>query len=298
MSSGAPFMHERDAIEALNRQIDELEIRRSRILKELIAWRANENAGKIWLVVKKVQREIRRPTRTFELWPVAVMLAGPTFFGGIALVMVHAGTGNLGLAAIWAALLTAIAAAILAFTLFVPETRKLDMQISGILEYQAEINSGIASRQNAIAEIDWLLIARRSERNSITKSIEYRGAQLLTRNWRAMRGIEWEMFLCEVFRIHGARVETTKTSGDQGVVLIVELGNRRCAVQAKGYDNAVSNSAVQEAVAGMAHYRCNGCAVITNSHFTKAAIDLARSNRCLLVGEEELTLLVLGKLAI
>jgi restriction system protein len=113
-----------------------------------------------------------------------------------------------------------------------------------------------------------------------------------------MRDIEWEEFLERAFRLLGATVETTRVTGDQGVDLVVEKGALRYAIQAKGYHNSVGNAAVQAAVAGMAHYRCNACAVITNSRFTTSAEELALSNRCRLIDEEQIPALVLGKLGI
>jgi restriction endonuclease Mrr len=100
--------------------------------------------------------------------------------------------------------------------------------------------------------------------------------RLLHTNWRSLRGIAFENFLADVFRVLGFHVEMTKASGDQGVDLIVTKGKgRKIAVQAKGYDKSVGNKAVQEAFAGMRFYRCTDCAVITNSEFTPGACDLA-----------------------
>ncbi|RIK88624.1 MAG: restriction endonuclease [Planctomycetota bacterium] len=121
---------------------------------------------------------------------------------------------------------------------------------------------------------------------------------LLRQHWTAMRGSEWEAFLAEVFHLLGGVIEATGKTGDQGVDLVVNFGQRRYAVQAKGYVNSVGNSAVQEAVAGMAHYRCNCSAVITNSRFTPGAIALAESNCCLLIGEDQIPAFVLGRLAL
>ena len=56
----------------------------------------------------------------------------------------------------------------------------------------------------------------------------------------------------------------------------------RIAVQAKGYVESVGNGAVQEALAGMAFYKCQRCAVITNSRFT-ASRGLAGRINCILM---------------
>jgi hypothetical protein len=53
---------------------------------------------------------------------------------------------------------------------------------------------------------------------------------------------------------------------------------------------------VQEAFTGMAHYRCDGCAVVTNSQFTSSAISVAESTNCLLVHEGNFREFVFGEL--
>lgn len=123
-------------------------------------------------------------------------------------------------------------------------------------------------------------------------------AALLTRNWRALRDYEWEAYLIEVFQALGAKAERIGGAGDQGVDLIVEFGGRRIAVQAKGYFHKVNNKAIQEAYAGMAHYGCCACAVITNSQFTRGAQELSLSTGCILVGEAEFPDFVMGKVTL
>ena len=49
-------------------------------------------------------------------------------------------------------------------------------------------------------------------------------------------------------------------------------------IPTKCYAGSVSNSAVQEVVAGMKYYSCQRGVVVTNCTFTKASIELARSN--------------------
>jgi hypothetical protein len=120
--------------------------------------------------------------------------------------------------------------------------------------------------------------------------------RLLVQQWRHLRGIQFEQFLVEVFEALGYIVSTTRTTGDQGVDLLATKGNRTIAIQAKGYANSVGNDAVQQAFAGKAYYRCNCCAVVTNSSFTKSAEELATSVDCLLIDGDRLPLLIEGKL--
>jgi restriction system protein len=113
-----------------------------------------------------------------------------------------------------------------------------------------------------------------------------------------MRGYVWEDYLVQVCRTLGAKVERTGKSGDQGVDLIVEFGTRRIAVQAKGFDDeyGVNNEAVQEAYTGKACYKCDACAVITNTRFMKSATQSAIATGCILIGEDEFPDFVMGKI--
>ncbi len=93
----------------------------------------------------------------------------------------------------------------------------------------------------------------------------------------------------------GYKVEATKVTGDQGADLILSKADLRIAVQVKGYFSSVANSAVQEAFAGMAYYKCHFCAVVTNSRFTPAAKDVARNIGCALIDEDTLPEVILGR---
>lgn len=127
------------------------------------------------------------------------------------------------------------------------------------------------------------------------QSREYQLQRLFDRNWRAMRSVEFELYLEEVFTAHGYSVETTKTTGDQGVDLVVSKRSIRIAIQAKGYESSVSNGAIQEAYSGMAHYNCHACAAITNSRFTSGAIALATSTKSELIDEYKFRDFVMGR---
>ncbi len=97
-----------------------------------------------------------------------------------------------------------------------------------------------------------------------------------------MTGIEFENFLCDLFQKMGYHTLSTKASGDQGIDVIAEKDSIKIGIQAKCYTGTVGNSAIQEAVAGKTYYSCDKVMVITNSRFTKAAMDLAKSNNVIL----------------
>lgn len=115
-------------------------------------------------------------------------------------------------------------------------------------------------------------------------------------NWRALRGIDFEQFLVQVFQLHGFAVQTTKVSGDQGIDLVASCLHIKLGIQAKGYVSSVGNDAVQQAHAGKTHYRCTHSVVITNSVFTKSARELAQSVECYLIDENSMPDLIEGRI--
>ena len=65
---------------------------------------------------------------------------------------------------------------------------------------------------------------------------------------------------------------------DMGADLILERRGIRSVVQAKSYSGSVGVKAVQEVVAAKSYYKAREAFVVTNSTFTKSAIDLAEAN--------------------
>jgi hypothetical protein len=118
---------------------------------------------------------------------------------------------------------------------------------------------------------------------------------LLATDWQSLRGIPFEDFLARVFRSLGYQVQMTKATGDQGADVIATRNAQRLAIQAKGYSGSVGNEAVMQALAGMKHYRCDVCVVITNSRFTKHAEELALSVQCKLIDGDQIIALINGK---
>ncbi len=104
----------------------------------------------------------------------------------------------------------------------------------------------------------------------------------------SLDGVAFEKVLGKLFESMGYAVNFTKVSGDQGADLLLSKGDELKIVQAKCYKDNVSNSAVQEAVAAKAFYKYDLAAVVTNSHFTQGAIDLAEANGVELIDRDKL----------
>jgi len=72
------------------------------------------------------------------------------------------------------------------------------------------------------------------------------------------------------------------------VDLLLIIDERRVAVQLKRYTAPVGNAAVQQALAGMIHYKAKEAWVIPTTTFTKSARQLARSIGVRLIDRNEL----------
>ncbi|MDB5334635.1 MAG: hypothetical protein JWN70_254 [Planctomycetaceae bacterium] len=198
---------------------------------------------------------------------------------------------------------------IMAYLLFYPFTEKVEARLAELhLEREAKVRYAANLRQNLSEARD--LFARLTELRScqmahkyaldeydrLAKEFKSRRNDLLNVEWSTLRGCDFELFLKDVFEELGFNVRTTKISGDQGVDLVASKGQVRIAIQAKGWANNVSNSAVQAVVAGKLHYDCTSCVVITNSSYTRSARELARSTNCRLIDRTEIRNLVHGKI--
>lgn len=91
-----------------------------------------------------------------------------------------------------------------------------------------------------------------------------------------MSGYQFEDFVMKLFEKMGYAVEHTPLSGDQGVDLIVKKGTQIIAIQTKCFrTQKIGNKAIQEVVAGAKFYGASKMIVVTNSYFTRSAIELA-----------------------
>ncbi len=102
------------------------------------------------------------------------------------------------------------------------------------------------------------------------------GFQLTLEYARTLDGIAFEEWLTRLLRDAGVPgVCKTQASRDQGADLVITIGSRVIAIQAKNYQDTVGNSSVQEAFASMHFYNANEAWVVTTSTFSRDAIDLA-----------------------
>lgn len=250
-------------------------------------------------------RLIKSPSKEFQLYNVLICVGVPLGFSLVVFIATHVVSGSYRTAFILSCCFAAIAlGGCLWLTLATAKTMTLDAWISSLEIRSANALQRIESAKLKIAVLSRNVtqletqeqrleaILRKKKREEYEQS---ETAKLLRKEWRHLRGVPFEEFLARVFRSLNFKVEDTKKSGDQGVDLIVVKGHYRIAIQAKGYKGKVNNSAIQQVVAGMPVYGCNGCAAITNSRFTKSAKQLAIVNNCVLISMDNFREFIEGK---
>ena len=103
----------------------------------------------------------------------------------------------------------------------------------------------------------------------------------------SMSGLDFERWCASVLRKNGfVKVRVTQGSNDQGVDILAEKEGVKYAIQCKCYSSDLSNTPVQEVNAGKKFYDCHVGVVMTNSHFTKGAVALAKKTGVLLWDRE------------
>lgn len=104
-----------------------------------------------------------------------------------------------------------------------------------------------------------------------------------------MSGPSFENYLAELFSVKGYDVQTIGQVGNFGADLILSKHGFRTVVQAKRCATNVGVDGVREVAAARVHYQANYSMVVTNSHFTGPALQLAKSNGVLLWDREVLS---------
>ena len=111
-----------------------------------------------------------------------------------------------------------------------------------------------------------------------------------------MDGHDFEYYCADLLRYDGfSKITVTKGSNDQGVDIIAYKNGVKYAIQCKRYNNALGNKPVQEVNTGRVIYGCSQAIVLTNSYFTKGAIEAARATGVLLWDRTKLDALIHSK---
>lgn len=105
-----------------------------------------------------------------------------------------------------------------------------------------------------------------------------------------MSGKEFEVFLGTVLTARGYMVKKIAHSQDGGVDIIARKDKETYSIQAKRYKagHKADRRAITDAVAGIKYANCTHAMAITNSYFTKAALEYAQKTGCTIIDRDEL----------
>lgn len=105
-----------------------------------------------------------------------------------------------------------------------------------------------------------------------------------------LTGLQFENFCASLLQRNGyVNVRVTQASGDFGADIVAyDRNGNKWVFQCKRYKNNLGNTPIQEVVAAKLHYGARYAGVMTNSHFTTAAKQLARENGVVLIEREQL----------
>jgi hypothetical protein len=279
----------------LNHEIEQAEADALRLERERtdIGKDARRAARKLRYL--RLARWIRRPAASIEMWRTGVLIVGPAIVGVLLLMLVHLLFGSFPLALLGFIAGICAGAVIFAGLLYRPPDALLEPAIADAESKCRLEMARLSEKTERLTEVNERLKRLVEERRDQIASGKLQRAALLQRNWKTMRGAEWEDFVVEVLRTHGATVHRTGRVGDRDANLIADFGSRRVAVFTEGEGQNVSSATIQRAIAAKDSQGCNSCAVIINRRFTGAAQDFAQRNGCTAIGSSEFPDFVLGK---
>lgn len=281
-------------IEALKQEVVQLSSQlaeseqHSRVARKLL------RKAKLRALYLRFAQALRAPAKEYSLWFPGVLIVGSFLGAAIAFVLLFL----LGLSATSLAIGTSLAAvAMLGFltrAIISPATSTLATLIAEQQTIKAQLRQDLIQWEGESEDRRRRIETTKSTINELADSNRIEREQLLKENWKTMQGTEWQEFLVKVFEALGASAQMARTTGDEGVDLLVRFGEMMIAVQAKGFVGSVDKEAIQQVVAGKAHYGCDRAAVITNSRFSAPARSIALGHSCFLIGEQEFPAFVMG----
>lgn len=106
------------------------------------------------------------------------------------------------------------------------------------------------------------------------------------RNWDSRR---FEELIADAYRRMGYRTSLTSNGPDQGIDVIAQNGREKIVIQAKCWQNKVSNTDVLKTIGAREMVGATKAVVVTNSEFTRSALEVLQKTPGLeLISKEQL----------
>lgn len=103
-----------------------------------------------------------------------------------------------------------------------------------------------------------------------------------------MSGLEFEHYIAALLKNRGFTNIKLTERYDWGVDIIAHKDGVCWGIQTKRSSGLVKLAAVRQVVAALNKYGCERSMVVTNSSFSRPAMEIARTNNCVLVGRDSL----------
>lgn len=103
-----------------------------------------------------------------------------------------------------------------------------------------------------------------------------------------MTWAEFEYFVANWLRNKGYTNVRTTEHYDLGIDIVAKKDGLTWGVQVKHYNGLVGIEAVRQVVVALKRYKCDRAMVVTNSTFYRPAIELAKSQDCVLIDSSKL----------
>ena len=106
-------------------------------------------------------------------------------------------------------------------------------------------------------------------------------------DFKSMNGYEFEVFICDLFRHLGFKVETTNYSNDGGIDLVATYSqpifSGKYIIQCKNWEGTVGQPEIRDLYGVVTDQRANKGILITPSDFTQHAYDFAKNKNIELI---------------
>jgi hypothetical protein len=280
----------------LNFDIEQAEAEASRLESERRAIAKDAARARRQLRYLQLAQRTRKPTASFEMWPIILLVFGSGVVAVLTFIVVHFIFDSFGIAFLGLLAGALAGAGLFASLLYRPADALLPTAIAEAESHAKLANARLKEKVERITETKQRLQRLVDERRDQIASGKLQKAALLQRNWKSMRDSEWHDFVVEVCRTLGAKVDRVAHVDD--ATLIADFGSRRVAVLTRGDDHNVSSATIHQAIAARDRHHSDSCAVIINRRFTGAAQDFAQRNNCTAIGTGEFPDFVMGKIEI
>jgi len=104
----------------------------------------------------------------------------------------------------------------------------------------------------------------------------------------AMKWDDFERYVAMLLKARGCTDVRLTEYYDRGVDIVATKDGVRWGVQVKQYSRPVRKDAVEQVYTALSYYHCQRAMVVTNSHFTEQAKEIARANNCALIDRDRL----------